>query len=316
METSESSALYPAAVEAAQIAALWWWMCGGALVVWSFMIGLSYYAIYGRSRTRWRKQTAWLIIGGGVVFPSLVLLVLLCLGLSLLARLLEPVPDNALTIEVHGAQYWWRVRYPQRTMGTHTLAAFETANEIVLPVDQPVRILLRSEDVIHAFWVPALGGKIDAIPGRTTRLVLHPFRTGVYRGICAEYCGASHAFMNFETRVVQPEQFERWSIDQQRPFSLAADSQASRGYEVFLRSGCGACHTLRTSKANGVVGPDLTHFASRSHLAAGRLVRTSESTRRWLTSPEQIKPEAEMPPFDSLSPAELDDLVAFLDGLQ
>ncbi len=167
--------------------------------------------------------------------------------------------------------------------------AFETANEICVPVNQPVEFRLRSHDVIHAFWIPAFAGKVDMIPGRTTRLTVHPFRMGRYRGACAEYCGESHALMNFDVRVVSSSEFEKWLIHQASPASGPADSstiqaedpaavaspaavtsaQSQPGHALFLATGCGACHTVRGTPAQGSVGPDLTHFGSRLSLGAG-----------------------------------------------
>src|SRR5690606_16989244 len=142
-------------------------------------------------------------------------------------------------------------------------APVESANELRLPVGQRVELQLTSPDVIHSFWVPALAGKMDMIPGRTNRLVLEPSRTGRFRGVCAEYCGASHTFMAFTVEVREPAAFEAWLTQQAAP---AHTTEEDEGAALFLKNGCGACHTVRGTPAAGRVGPDLTHFASRPTL--------------------------------------------------
>lgn len=177
--TGQQSTLDPAGYQALQIVQLWWWMLGGALAVWSIMIMLCYYAIFARRRTHFRLMTAWVVIGGGVIFPTLLLTILLCFGLSLLPPLLARPPDGSLVIEVEGIQWWWRVKYPTTQVDGQTLASFETANEICIPVGQPVEFRLHSPDVIHAFWIPALGGKVDTAPVDLRRRIEIPIRATV-----------------------------------------------------------------------------------------------------------------------------------------
>ncbi len=211
------SALEPAAREAHLIAQLWWWMFkwwrggvvgydGPELLRDLCTASALFAASDGLGGHRW-----W------VVFPVVLLTVLLCFGLSLLPPLLARPPVGSLVIDVEGVQWWWRVKYPATQIGQRAVPAFETANEICVPVNQPVEFRLRSHDVIHAFWIPAFAGKVDMIPGRTTRLTVHPFRMGRYRGACAEYCGESHALMNFDVRVVSSSEFEKWLIHQASP---------------------------------------------------------------------------------------------------
>ena len=147
-------------------------MAGGAAIVWTRVVGVAIYAIAIRPGAHDDRKTKMLIIGGGVIFPTVVLTGLLAYGLSLLPGLLEPAPEGSLTIAVSGEQWWWRVTY--LPPGGEP---FELANEIRIPVGQPVEFLLSSPDVIHAFWIPSLGGKVDMIPGRATRLKLEPTRT-------------------------------------------------------------------------------------------------------------------------------------------
>jgi cytochrome c oxidase subunit 2 len=190
------------------------------------------------------------------------------------------------------------------------------ANEIRLPAGEPVELQLDSPDVIHSFWIPSLGGKLDMIPGRVTRLVLNPIRAGIFRGVCAEYCGASHALMRFSVVVQQKEDFLRWLSDQAAPAQPPASPAALRGQELFFSNGFGACHAVRGTSADGVIGPDLTHVGSRLGLAAETLPNERNGFRQWVAATQTVKPGAQMPPFHMLPSQDLDALAAFLEGLK
>jgi len=208
------STLAPAGREAERIANLFWWMVGGAGVVWLSVVILALYA--GRARPngdRGRQANRLILIGA--LAPTLVLGGLLIFGLSILPDMLAPAPEGSLRISVHGEQWWWRMRYepPGRQ-------PFELANEVRLPVGEPVEFLLHSNNVIHSFWIPSLGGKVDLIPGRVNRLVLRPTKTGRFRGACAEYCGMGHAHMAFDAFVLGREEFQHWLEQQSEPAAL------------------------------------------------------------------------------------------------
>lgn len=192
----------------------------------------------------------------------------------------------------------------------------ELANEIHLPVGQPVQFQLQSADVIHSFWVPSLGGKMDMFPGRTTRLTLHPTRTGVYRGACAEYCGGPHAWMNFYVVVEEPEAFARWLEQQAAAAAIPTEPLAVRGQTLFQAHGCGACHTVRGTAADGQVGPDLTHVGSRLSIGGGILPNEPDAFLRWISQTEAIKPGVHMPVFGMLPEEDLQALAAYLEALQ
>lgn len=305
------STLHPAGRGAELIAGLFWWMAGGALLIWALVIGIAWYA-QRTDRQPWSTTALRrFIIIGGAVFPTLVLTTLLVWGLWLLAPLRAEPGTDALRITVIGEQFWWRVRYPDGTDNQ-----IELANELWLPVNEPVELLLQSRDVIHSFWVPALAGKMDMIPGRTTRLLLEPNRTGSFRGACAEYCGASHTFMALQVRVVERLQYEAWLAAQRAPAMMPTDALALAGANAFLRNGCGACHTIRGTAAGGRVGPDLTHVGSRLSLAAGTLTTDSDTLARWISHAPTIKPDARMPAFEVLPAAEITAMAAYLEALQ
>ncbi|QDV83412.1 cytochrome c oxidase subunit II [Planctomycetes bacterium TBK1r] len=303
------STLDPAGHGAAQIADLFLWMLGGGVLIWLIVVGLAVYSVVvpGGHRPRLTKT---LVIGGGAVFPTLVLTSLLCYALAMLPELHRPPPEASLTIDVSGVRWWWRVGY--RTGENQRV---ETANEIRLPVDQPVEFKLTSEDVIHSFWIPALGGKVDMIPGRETRLKLHPNRVGTFRGVCAEYCGTAHAQMAFDVLVMSQADFEQWLRSQKRDASEPSGRAATAGRELFHRKGCGACHTIRGTDAGGRVGPDLTHFDSRLSLGAAIKPNDADNLRRWISRTHDVKPGVQMPAFERLNQDELDSIVAYLEQL-
>jgi cytochrome c oxidase subunit II len=307
------SALDPAGRGAESIADLFWWMTAGAVLIWLAVIGLAFYAIRVRPEAHSRRRANLLIIGGGAVIPTVVLAGLLAYGLAQMPALLAPAPEGSLKIAVSGEQWWWRVRY--LTPGGNS-AAVELANEIRLPVGEPVEFHLESPDVIHSFWIPALGGKIDMIPGRSNRLTLEPTRTGVFRGACAEYCGTSHALMSFYVVVLERADFAAWFEHQQGPAQPPTQPLAERGQELFLANGCGACHTVRGTPADGVVGPDLTHVGSRLSLGAGILANEPDAFLRWTARTEDVKPGVHMPAFGMLPPEDLRALAVYLEGLQ
>lgn len=300
--TPEQSVLHPASADAAAIARLFWIMLAGAVVIWLLVFGAAIYATLGRSRPQGERAADHVILFGGVVFPTLTLGALLAFGLTLLPDWAAgEAPD--LRVHVHAEQYWWRVRYEL----PGGLPPVEAANEVVLPAGATVDFHLTSPDVIHSFWIPPLGGKMDAIPGRENVLRLRPLREGVYRGVCAEFCGAGHAFMAFRAEVLAPEAFAAWMARQAAP--AAGDATA------FLAAGCGACHRVRGIVAQGNVGPDLTHIGARASIA-GILPNTDAAMRDWLRNPQAVKPDARMPGYAALPAPELEAILAFMRGLK
>ncbi len=305
------SALDPAGPAARHIATLFWWMTAAAVLVWVIMVALTIYSVHAPVERRSRHRATWWIIGGGAVVPTVALTALLAFGLAALPELVAPAPEGSLRVMVSGEQWWWRVRYP-RPGG----AAVEMANEIHIPVGEPIDFRLESADVIHSFWIPSLGGKLDMFPGRVTRLALTATRIGPLRGVCAEYCGASHAYMSFDVVVEGRASFERWLAHQAEPARTPASPLAAQGQTVFLASGCGSCHTLRGTASDGVIGPDLTHVGSRRSLAALTLPNDPAAFSRWIAHTDTVKPGALMPDFGMLPRDDLRALAAYLEGLQ
>lgn len=319
------SALDTAGRDAESIARLWWIMAAGAVVVWLAVSALILYAARVRPVEHGVRQARLLIVVGGAVFPVVVLTALLTYGLVLMPTLRQPAADpDAPRIGVSGEQWWWRVRYlPPGGRGAEGAAgegaegaAVELANEIRLPIGVRTELILDSPDVIHSLWIPALAGKLDMIPGRITRLVVEPTRTGVFRGVCAEYCGTSHAWMAFDVVVAERAEFDAWLAHQSRPAVPPPTPLAARGGELFLAHGCGACHAVRGTQARGVVGPDLTHVGGRRSIAAGTLPNGRDALRRFVAASEAVKPGVHMPAFGMLPDEDLTALAAYLEGLE
>jgi cytochrome c oxidase subunit 2 len=309
--SGQQSALDPAGRDADRLADLFWWMTGGTALIWLATISLTLYAAYFSRRPIDTAKTRRLVVGGGVVLPTVVLTGLLAYGLALIPRVLAPAPAGSLRVHVTGEQYWWRVAY--LSPGGD---AVELANELRLPVDEPVELELDTRDVIHSLWIPALGGKMDMIPGRRTRLRLHPTRTGVYRGTCAEYCGTSHAHMSFAVVVLEKAEFEAWLARQAEPARSPPEALAARGGALFQSNGCGACHAIRGTAARGRVAPDLTHVGSRETVGAGRLANDRAALEHWVARPDELKPGVLMPAFGMLPPDDVAALAAYLESLR
>ena len=305
------SALDPAGEEAAQLAQLFWIMAAGGGLIWLGVVSILLYGLRRRRAAVSERAAGRLIFWGGAIMPSLLLFLLLGYALWLMPELrpfARANEEQGLRIEVTGEQFWWRVAYHPADGNGPILSA----NELRLPVGERVEFLLESTDVIHSFWVPALGGKMDMIPGRTNRLSLRATRPGTYRGACAEYCGPSHALMAFTAIAMEPDAFRQWLSTRSAP----SPNVGASGRDLFLRHGCGACHRVAGTDAEGGVGPDLSHVGSRETLAAGILPSDEAALRAFIARPDLIKPGTQMPRFDMLSEEDIARIAAWLKGLE
>lgn len=300
------SALDPAGAAARDIALLFEIMTAGAAVIWLATMGLALYAAFCRRQVSARRAHS-LVVWGGAVVPTVVLGVLLAFGLRMMPSLRAPGDD--LRIAVSGEQFWWRVGYHLPGGEDGIVAA---ANELRLPAGRRVQLVLDSPDVIHSLWIPNIAGKMDLIPGRTTRLTLEPDRPGLYRGACAEFCGPSHTFMALAVEVMEPAEFDEWLRRESGP----AAATGGEGRELFLANGCGACHTVRGTAAAGGIGPDLTHVGSRHGIAAGVLDNTPHSLARFIADPAGVKPGVRMPGYGMLPRAEVEAMAEWLGSLK
>jgi len=240
--------------------------------------------------------------------PALLLVVLFILSVRTMNTITTGHDaGDVVTIKAVGNQWWWAFDYPD--------LGVTTANELHVPTDRPVRIELESTDVIHSFWVPQLGWKLDMIPGRTNVMNFTVDTPGTFDGACAEFCGAQHAWMRLKVIASPGDQFAAWSSQQAAAASTPSDLVTKDGESTFLRESCAACHTVRGTAAQGKVGPDLTHFGSRETIGAGVLQNTPANLEAWLRDPQAYKPGIVMPGFDRLSDEQIRALVEYLEGL-
>jgi cytochrome c oxidase subunit 2 len=306
------SVLNPKGPYAAELAQLSWLLLAFGAFVLLLVVAAIVVAIRGPERARTAVASARAVAWAGIVFPAVTLTALLGYGVWLTRAATAPTEDaNAVHIEVVGEQWWWRIAYRQRDG-----QSIASANELRIPVGTPIVLSLRSADVIHSFWVPNLGGKLDMIPGRTTKLRLIADEPGVFSGQCAEYCGGPHALMALEVVALPPAEFEAWLQGQRQLGAEPATDAAGHGRKLFLAAGCGGCHTVRGTAASGTVGPDLTHLGSRRSVGIDTLPLTVANIARFIRDPQHLKPGNLMPPFRILAPAELDAVAGYLAGLR
>ncbi len=297
----------PHGPEANRTAALAWFMfaLAGAitLVVFTLLVVGLFRRGSGEEHPRWWRR---LVVGGGVIMPAIVLATLS--GLTVWALGTDPgSKPGDVHITVVGRQYFWDVSYD----GTDAV----TANEIHVPVDTPIRFTLKSADVIHSFWAPALAGKVDMIPGRVNHLTIRVDEPGTYRGQCAELCGVQHANMAFSI-VAQPRsEFRRWLAHQEQDAGVPRRAAARKGLAVFTSQSCAGCHTIRGTSATATVGPDLTHLADRHTLAALTIPNDASHLRSWVFGAQNVKPGSRMPDL-ALPEAQADELIAYLRQLE
>ena len=306
------SVMAPKGIQAEQIAELAWLLFGFGTVVLAIVIAAVWLAIGGSARVRRVLAQEKAILALGVAFPVATLTLLLGYGVWLMRSHLDLARDgDAISIEVVGEQWWWRVTY-RGPDGT----SIASANEIRIPVGVPIAFELKAADVIHSFWVPSLGGKVDMIPGRTTQLWLTAERPGIYRGQCAEYCGGPHALMALEVVAMPASDYAAWVARAAAPALTPETEIGLRGRSVFLAAGCGACHAVRGTAAAGTLGPDLTHIGARRSVGIDTLPLTRENLARFIVDGQHVKPGNPMPEFRFLQPQERDALAAYLLGLK
>jgi cytochrome c oxidase subunit 2 len=303
------SVLHHAGADADIIGQLAWVLFGaGALI---FVAVMALQALSLRRHRRPLRTRLW-IAGGGIAFPVLVLSVLLGWSTWRSSGLAPQASGSAMTISVTARMWWWEVRYRDPAGGRE----IATANEIRIPVGRTVYLGLNAADVIHSLWVPALAGKRDMIPGRVTGLSLRADKPGIYRGQCAEYCGAQHAHMALHVVALAPAEFDAWLAAQAQPARAPADALPARGRAVFLEQRCQSCHTIRGVAENARLGPDLTHVGSRLQIGAGLLRNHRAALASWIADPQALKPGVFMPAASSIDGASLQALAAYLEHLQ
>jgi cytochrome c oxidase subunit 2 len=301
--------------QAHNIALLWWWMLAAAVIVFlgaMAMLAIAYFKRGSRGLPFFgeRENVAeGLVLLFGIGIPIVALVALF--GVSDVYLVKQTSPPNprttAMTIDVIGHQWWWEVRYP----GTRAV----TANEIHIPARTRVNVVVSTADVIHSFWVPALARKVDMIPGRRNRILLYASSPGTYRGQCSQFCGLQHAHMAMYVVAQRPSTFRAWLANMATAARTPTSPQATAGERLFMNSQCESCHTIAGTSAQGTVGPNLTHVASRRTLAAGTILNTPAELGAWISNPQAIKPGDRMPDL-GLSRRQVAELVAYLDTLR
>ncbi|SEJ88199.1 cytochrome c oxidase subunit 2 [Sphingomonas sp. OV641] len=302
------SALATFGEEAAGIAHLSLVMVIGALVIAAALLLLFRWAVRAPEGSLSLRGGERLIVVAGAVLPSVLLLGLLIYSLPAMKP--RPTGPGDLTIDVTGEQFWWRVRY--HPPGA---APVDAANAIRIPVGRTVRFRLHGGDVVHAFWIPGLAGKMDMIPGRVNELPVRAVKPGLFRGQCTEFCGLSHALMAFEVIAMEPAAFDRWLAAERQPARAAAGA-SGEGRALFASYGCGGCHQIRGTGEGGLIGPDLTHFAARRTVGAGTLPMDPAAVARFIRHPSEAKPGARMPAFSHMSEAEASAIARYLGELR
>lgn len=311
---SASSPLAPAGPAANAISNLFWLIAGIAafffVVVYAGLTWalLKYRARPGEGEPRQVYTNVPLEITWSVV-PAIALGVAVYFNITTTVQLrpdlavFDPSEPAPIQVQVYAHQWWWEFRYLDLNIAT--------ANELYVPVGRRINFDLVSDNVIHSFGAPALTpGKTDVIPGQHNFTWLKADLAGTYNGYCYEFCGEQHAVMRFWIMAVQPKDFDAWVKDQQ-----AKPEVSQQDWLVFSERWCPACHTIDGTEAQGLVGPDLSHVASRQHMAGGAFLNTPENLRRWLKDPQMVKHGNDMPNLD-LSDHMIDSLVSFLTKLK
>jgi cytochrome c oxidase subunit II len=302
------SALRSAGAQSQAIDQVWTVMVWTCSVLYLVVLVALAWALWGRQARREgitrdasiaHALTAWVVIVVGILTWFVTV--------SYLEDRRLQGSNADLQIRITAKQWWWQVEY----LDDEPSRQFITANELQLPLGKTARIELRAADVIHSFWVPALSGKQDLVPGRTNTIWLTPRQLGRYRGQCAEFCGLQHAHMALDVTVRDPASFANWWSSQLAPAPGPTGSSAQSGAHAFARAACATCHTIRGTLAGGRIGPDLTHLASRASLAAGALPLRRGELQAWIADPQHFKPGNRMPAV-LLSADDLRSIVDYL----
>lgn len=288
---------------------IFWWAVGVFVVV----EGLLLYVVF-RFRDRGGDEEPEPVHGsvpleiGWTLVPAVILVLIAVPTIQMIWEVDNPPQDTeALQVEVVGHQWWWEFNYPE--------LGVKTANELHVPVGRTVQLTLWSEDVIHSFWVPRIGGKRDVNPGQETGLWFTVDSAGRYPGQCAEFCGMSHALMQMELVAQDSAEFRAWVENQRAPADTPRTELERAGKQAFVDNACISCHTIEGTVARGQIGPDLTHVASRKTIGAGILPNDSASMVRWLEDPQAVKP-ANVMKIPDLDEQAIRELVAYLQSLE
>ena len=275
------------------------------LTVWGLLVSV---IVRGRRRPESKASQTKGNLAIEIVWtaiPAVIVTVLLVLTIYTTEQI--GLPDRGAQFTAVGRQWWWDFQF--RELG------FKAPNEVYVARGRTTSIDVESADVIHSFWVPQMGGKVDMIPGHVNHIHFVPLTDGTYLGECSEFCGAQHGKMRFLFVVVPPAEYSAWVKRQQQPAAQPTGADAVAGQKVIASVGCGSCHAIRGTGLKGTFGPDLTHFGSRGGIAAYTLRNTPENLLRWIQDPQAVKPECNMPNVP-LPLQQQKELVAYLEELK
>lgn len=247
----------------------------------------------------------WEILTIGI--PTVLVVLFFILTVRTMHRVLPAVNGRNPDVVITGHQFWWEANYPAQKV--------TTANEIHLPAGRTILLKLLSADVIHDWWIPEFGNKMDLVSGKENYLWLNIKKPGVYKGTCSEFCGAQHANMRLIVIAEGEDDYERWLKSHAVIPAPFTDTAAQIGQKLFAEKTCGNCHTISGTTANGRDGPDLTHLASRKTLLTGLLENNKDNLGKWIQKPQEIKPGAKMPNF-LLNKQSTEEIVAYLSSLK
>lgn len=351
-DVGNSSILDPQGPVASQESDLFWFILIVATIVFVLVEAVLIYSVF-RFRARPDSPEPRQIHGNTkleiwwTIVPSLILFLVLGLTVRTLFSIQEPpATKNTVYVNVYGHQWWWEFRYFDNENDALNNAEVihanpsddkpapqvVTADQLVVPVGDTVHLNLVSDNVIHSFWIPQLTGKTDVIPGHANHMWFLANTLGTFQGACAEFCGDQHAHMRFEVQVESAVDYGAWKTNQAAAALEPADgSLAAQGKQLFFsgvfanNTACIQCHsiygtTFNNIKAQGIVGPNLTHFGSRNLIAGGVLQNCPgqedcQTLAQWLTNPQSVKPGNDMPDL-GLTPDQVKALVAYLESLQ
>lgn len=303
---------------AAITAGLFWPIFWIAVGVFVLVEGLLVFAMF-RFRARSGRPMPVQIHGNTTLeltWTAIPALMLLGIAIPTIATLVQvnTTPANAMEINVIAHQWWWEFDYPDQ----HIV----TADELHIPAGVPVHVHLHSNDVIHSFWVPVLVGKQDVIPNHDGGMWFSAYQPGTYFGQCAQFCGEQHALMQFRVVAQSQDDFNNWVSNQQADANLSSAAQSvltgdttqtDAGAQALINNGCTGCHTIAGTNAQGTVGPNLTHFASRAWFE--EMDSNPQDIQRWISGPQTVKPGNDMN-IGHLSDQDVQALVALLSNLK
>lgn len=283
-----------------------------ASIIFLLVVFFTFFYLF-RYGVKKRPETPSQKVGNGNVEYFLATLVTIITGVFVYLTIVtmgevQTIPENPKPfLEITGHQWWWEAKYPN--------SGVITANQIYIPTGKKILLKLNSADVIHSWWVPELGRKMDMMPGRDNYMWFYADKEGEYLGTCSEFCGVQHARMRIRVTALNPEEFEVWEQQQLKPVATSTNKQFLKGKQLFETKTCTNCHAINGTDFKENIGPNLTHFASRKRFLADMKVNDVKNLRAWLTNPQDVKSGVKMPNF-ILSESEIGALVAYLNNLK